>query len=106
MLRPLIHMLLHLAVPAAVAGLAWRRIFWRAWFVMVAALAIDADHLLADPVYDPGRCSLGFHPLHGYTAAGVYVLLTAWPATRILGTGLLLHLGLDGADCLWMRYET
>ncbi|MDH4073261.1 MAG: DUF6122 family protein [Gammaproteobacteria bacterium] len=105
MLRPLIHIILHLGMPAAVAGLAWRRTFLRAWLIMVAALVIDVDHLLADPVYDPDRCSLGFHPLHGYPAAGAYALLAAWPGTRIIGTGLLLHLGLDGVDCFWMRHE-
>lgn len=71
---------------------------------MLMALLIDFDHLLADPIFDPNRCSLGFHPLHGWPAASVYLLLAVFPASRILGVGLLLHLGLDGLDCLWMRW--
>lgn len=104
MLRPLLHIVFHLAVPGATAALFWRRQWLRAWLVMLMALLIDFDHLLADPIFDPNRCSLGFHPLHGWPAASVYLLLAVFPASRILGVGLLLHLGLDGLDCLWMRW--
>lgn len=72
---------------------------------MLLALLIDFDHLLAVPVFDPNRCSLGFHPLHGWPAAMVYLLLSLFPASRILGAGLLLHLALDGLDCLWMSFD-
>jgi hypothetical protein len=71
---------------------------------MLIPLLIDLDHLLADPIFDPNRCSLGFHPLHGWVAATIYLLLSFFPASRIIGVGLLLHLGLDGIDCLWMRW--
>lgn len=103
MLRPILHIVLHLAVPGAVAALCWRRQWLRAWLIMLVALLIDLDHLLANPIFDPDRCSLGFHPLHGWLAAAAYLLLALFPASRLLGVGLLLHLGLDGLDCLWMR---
>lgn len=104
-LRPLVHLLLHAAVPLAVA-LVWFRPQWRcAWLWMLAGWLIDLDHLLADPVYVPDRCSLGFHPLHTAPAALAYALLTAWPRTRLFGLGLLIHLGLDGLDCLLMRAQ-
>ena len=64
MLRPILHGLLHLAVPGMVAGLAWRKTWIRAWAVMVAVNLVDLDHLLADPLFDPNRCSIGYHPLH------------------------------------------
>jgi hypothetical protein len=105
MLRPVIHMLLHLALPAVVARGAFRPIFLRAWLIMLATMLIDIDHLLADPVYDPGRCSIGFHPLHQYPLLAVYVGLALFPKTRLVGIGLLLHMFLDGIDCLWMFYE-
>jgi hypothetical protein len=105
MLRPVIHMFLHFALPAAVAGAAFRPGFLRAWLIMVATMLIDIDHLLADPVYDPGRCSIGFHPLHQYPLIALYAGLCLWPKTRLVGIGLLLHMFLDGIDCVWMQYE-
>ncbi len=103
MLRPLLHIVLHFAVPGLAAVGFWRRKWLLAWLVMLTALLIDFDHLLADPIFDPNRCSLGFHPLHGWVAASTYLLLALFPASRLLGAGLLLHLGLDGLDCLWLR---
>lgn len=66
---------------------------------MIVMNIVDIDHLLASPIFDPDRCSIGFHPLHSYFAIGVYVVLTLIPVTRIAGVGLLLHMGLDLADC-------
>ena len=96
-------MLLHFAVPAAVAKLAFPKSFWKAWAIMMATMLVDLDHLLADPIYDPSRCSIGFHPLHSYPMVAVYVLLAAWPKTRLVGLGLVIHMVLDGIDCVWMQ---
>lgn len=98
-------MLLHFLVPAAVAKLGFPKSFMKAWLIMLAAMLIDLDHLVADPIYDPGRCSIGFHPLHQYPLVAAYALLAAWPKTRVLGIGLLIHILLDGIDCWWMHYE-
>jgi len=106
MIRAVIHLLLHVAVPAAVARQFFGKFFLRAWLIMLATMLIDLDHLLADPVYDPGRCSIGFHPLHQYPTMVIYVLLAAWPKTRLIGLGLVIHMLLDGIDCVWMQYET
>ncbi len=62
-------------------------------------MLVDLDHLLADPVYHPGRCSIGFHPLHEPVMIGVYLLLTLPQKTRFVGIGLLIHMGLDSIDC-------
>jgi hypothetical protein len=105
MLRPVIHLLLHFIVPAATARICFRKIFARAFLIMLATMAVDLDHLLASPVYDPGRCSVGFHPLHQYPFIAAYVVLAAIPKTRLLGIGLLIHMFLDGVDCIWMNYE-
>jgi len=56
---------------------------------------------LATPIFDPGRCSINFHPLHSYWAFGVYVLMLFIKKTRIVGIGLVLHLLTDFQDCLW-----
>lgn len=103
MLRPIMHIFLHFAAPGVVAGVFFRPRWRRAWLLMLATMLIDLDHLLAVPVFDPDRCSLGFHPLHGWVAALGYLALTIWPSGRMVGAGLLLHLGLDGLDCLMMR---
>lgn len=106
MIRAAIHLLLHAAVPGLIARRFYRRNFWRAWLIMLATMAIDFDHMLADPVYDPDRCSIGFHPLHQYPIMLLYVLLALWPKTRLIGVGLVVHILLDGLDCFWMHYET
>ena len=113
----MLHLLLHLLVPVA-AALAFYRPDWRrAALIMVATMIVDADHLLADPVYDPARCSIGFHPLHGTAAIVVYAGLFAAPlvlrwrsadrrwsegarVAHLIGLGLLIHMALDAIDCV------
>lgn len=84
---------------------------------MIATMLVDADHLLADPIYDPNRCSIGFHPLHTLPAIVIYLLLFAIPffwgrkkngpglpptarGFHLIGLGLLIHMALDWIDCL------
>lgn len=67
---------------------------------MAAAILIDLDHLFADPIVDPDRCSVGFHYLHSYWITGVYLLLAIIPKTRLIGLGLVIHIVLDGLSCL------
>ena len=94
-------------------------------------MVIDVDHLLADPIYDPDRCSIGFHPLHSHAAMvffAVALLLTIyWPAqaansgttktekhwlntadwssrrqkVRWFLIGVGIHLILDALDCVF-----
>ena len=96
----MLHILLHVLVPLAVA-LAVGRDGWKPRFAwMMAGMVIDLDHLLADPVYDPTRCSLGFHPLHTAVPIVIYLALALWPRTRWFGAGLCVHIALDALDCL------
>lgn len=60
------------------------------------------DHLLASPVYDPARCRIGVHSLHSYAAICVYIVLALIPKLRLVGIGLLIHVGVDLVDCLWV----
>lgn len=100
-LQPLVHYSLHFLVPGLLAYLFFRSQWKRAWLIMVATMLVDLDHLLADPIFDPGRCSIGFHPLHSYPAIAVYFLLLLWPKARIIAVGLLFHMLTDYQDCLW-----
>ena len=97
---PFIHLVLHVLVPGIAARLAYREIWLKAWLIMLLTMLVDLDHLLASPVYDPNRCGIGFHPLHSYPVLGAYILVLLVPKLRIIGVGLLLHMGLDYMDCL------
>ena len=102
-MRPTVHLLLHAAIPALVALGFYRRRFLLAFAIMMAGMAIDLDHLVADPIYDPNRCSIGFHPLHAYALLPVYIALALFPKTRLVGLGLTIHFLLDALDCGWMQ---
>lgn len=103
-MRPVVHMVLHLLVPYLAARLVFPDRWQRAWIIMVATMIIDVDHLLADPIYDPNRCGIGFHPLHTQWAVLGYITIAVIPATRVIGFGLLIHIALDALDCAWMRF--
>jgi len=97
-----LHLVLHVVVPGVVAWVAFRPRWRRAWGVMLLTMLVDVDHLLADPIYDPGRCSIGFHPLHTWPVMGLYGALALWRPTRVVGVGLLIHMALDAVDCAVM----
>lgn len=111
------HLALHVLVPLLVALVFYRHRWQKAALVMIATMVVDADHLLASPIYDPDRCSIGFHPLHTAPAIVIYAALLLLPlilgrksigpglhsAARIVhltGLGLLIHMALDWIDCL------
>lgn len=101
--RAILHLLLHAAVPALVAWLFFRDRFGKAWLLMLLGWVIDLDHLLADPIYAPNRCSIGFHPLHTAPAIVAYGALTLPRRTRLFAIGLLIHVALDALDCALMK---
>ena len=75
----------------------------RVYLIFIATMLVDLDHLLAEPIYDPNRCSINFHPLHTYWAMGVYVLLLFLRKPfRLIGLGLLMHMLADWVDCMGM----
>ncbi len=94
-----VHLALHVLLPLALAWTFFRARWKRAWLIMLATMLVDLDHLLADPLFDANRCSIGFHPLHSYTAIGVFLLMSLWSPTRLIGLGLLIHMMVDASDC-------
>lgn len=102
MLRSIIHYGIHFVVPILIAYLFYKKDFKRATVILLGAIIIDLDHLLASPVFDPNRCSIGFHPLHSYIAIACYITLFIYKKTRIFGLALLLHMLADATDCLLM----
>ncbi len=71
---------------------------------MVSTIVVDLDHFWANPVFDSLRCSIGFHLLHSYYAIAAYLLMLAIPQLRFVALGLLIHMGLDGLDCLCLAF--
>jgi len=100
--RLIIHSSFHLLVPFLLGRLLWKENWWRAGLIMLGTMLIDLDHLLADPIFGPNRCSIGFHPLHTIWAGAAYgalLLARSWKLQAI-GAGCLWHLATDGIDCL------
>ena len=97
----ILHLVLHAVVPGAVALIFYRPGWKKAWLIMAATMVVDLDHLLADPIYDPQRCGIGFHPLHSYAAIAAYTLLLVPKTTRLVALGLVIHMALDALDCAW-----
>ncbi|MBC3757577.1 hypothetical protein H7U19_04130 [Hyunsoonleella sp. SJ7] len=102
MLQPIAHYGCHLLLPLAVALLFFKSKWKYAYLVMLAGMLIDVDHLLADPIFDPNRCSIGFHPLHSYFAILFYVFLCIPKKSRLVGLGLVIHIVSDVVDCSFM----
>jgi hypothetical protein len=99
--QTLVHYGLHFVFPVVLALVFFPLMWQTAYLTMVATMLIDLDHLLAKPIFDPLRCSIGYHPLHSFYAIPVYALLLLLPATQIIAVGLLFHLFTDTVDCLW-----
>lgn len=113
----MIHIALHFIIPLVVALAFYRNRWLNATWIMMATIIVDADHLLSDPIYDPNRCSIGFHPLHTTPAIVIYAALVTLalivgrkahvqdltPFARVIhliGVGLLIHMALDWVDCM------
>jgi hypothetical protein len=113
----MLHIALHFIVPVVVSLLFYKSRWRYAALIMIATMIVDVDHLLADPIYDPNRCSIGFHPLHSIPAIVIYGLLYSIPliygrdaenrefsgrarVIHLAGSGLLIHMALDWIDCL------
>jgi hypothetical protein len=79
-LGSVVHLVLHAAVPGAVAWFFFRH-GGEPRLIMLATMLVDLDHLLADPIYDPNRCGIGFHPLH--TAPAIAVVRFLQPCLRL-----------------------
>lgn len=93
------HLALHFTVPLLVAFLFFRENLKLSYLAMMLTMLVDLDHLLASPIYDANRCSIGFHPLHQYWFIGIYLVMSFFSKTRLIGVGLIIHMSLDALDC-------
>lgn len=97
----MLHALIHIAALFPVwLYFSFRKVLAKAIAIPLAVgFLVDLDHLLANPIYDPNRCSIGFHPLHMPVAIFIYVVGMCFQKTRVLSVGLLVHMLVDAADC-------
>ena len=93
------HLALHFIVPLLIAFLFFKENWRLSYLIMIATMLVDLDHLLASPIYDANRCSIGFHPLHQHWFIGIYLLMSFFSKTRIIAVGLIIHMALDALDC-------
>ena len=98
----MLHIALHFLIPALVASVFFPASKWKVFLILASTMLVDLDHLFASPIYDPTRCSIGFHPLHGYIPIGFYGLMLLHKNSRIVGLGLMIHMLLDISDCIVM----
>ena len=102
MLQTFAHYGCHFLIPLFIA-LVWYKSNWKfAFLIMLSGMLIDLDHLLANPIFDPNRCSINFHPLHSYFAITFYLFLLVPKKSRLLALGLVMHIFSDIVDCLFM----
>lgn len=102
MLQTFAHYGCHVFIPLIIA-LIWYKENWKtAFLIMFSGMWIDIDHLLANPIFDPNRCSIGFHPLHSSFAITVYLFLLIPKKSRLVALGLIIHIIADTVDCSFM----
>ena len=109
--RTITHYGLHFLAPVLFALLFRKGCRVKAFLIMLATMVVDADHLLANPIFDPNRMSIGFHPLHSYYAIVIYVIMCFLPYEKLhlpwwlraVAIGLVFHMITDWQDyVLWL----
>ena len=102
----IVHYSFHFLAPLLFALFFQRDKRIKACLIMLSTMLVDLDHLFATPIFDPNRCSIGFHPLHSYWAIGFYTILCVVPLKRFnlpwwirpIGIGCLFHMFTDFQD--------
>ena len=102
MVQIITHYGMHFMAPGFIAYFFFKENWKKVYFVFILTMLVDLDHVVANPVFDANRCSIGYHPLHSYYAIIVYSILLIPNKTRIVAIGLLFHMLTDYLDCLWV----
>ena len=102
MLRFCLHYGIHFILPIIIGLAFYKEHRLKIILILLAGILLDIDHLWANPIFDPNRCSINFHPLHTYWAIAGYFLLLFFKNTRVLGIAFLIHILADTMDCYLM----
>lgn len=100
--KVLIHYSFHFIIPLFFARIFFKDNWKEAFVIMLLTMLIDLDHLVASPIFDANRCSIGYHPLHTIYASIFYLALLFSPSWKLkaVSIGCLWHLSTDYIDCL------
>lgn len=98
-----IHYFLHFGFPLIIALVFYRKEWKKVYLIFALTMLVDLDHLLAVPIFQANRCSIGFHYLHSYYAIGIYVVLLFFKKPfNLIGLGLVMHIITDFIDCIFI----
>lgn len=99
-IREIFHYFLHLIAPVFITLIFFKSNWKKAYFIMLTTMLVDLDHIFANPIFDPNRNSIGYHPLHTYPMIALYFLGTLFLKRnyRIIAIGLLFHMFTDFQD--------
>ncbi|WBL27435.1 DUF6122 family protein [Zunongwangia sp. HGR-M22] len=78
------------------------------WIILALTMLVDIDHIFANPLFDPHRCGIGFHPLHSQIAIIFYILGAVFLKKgifKLIFIGLSFHMFTDFLDCLFTFYK-
>ena len=81
--KVLIHYSFHFIVPLFFAKIFFKDNWKEVFVIMLLTMLIDLDHLVASPIFDANRCSIGYHPLHTVYASIFYLALLFSPSWKI-----------------------
>lgn len=99
----ILHYFLHFGFIGVLAFVFFRDDWKKAYLIMLATMLVDLDHLVADPIFQANRISIGYHFLHTHYAILIYISMIFLPRPyNIIGVGLLFHMITDFIDGLYM----
>jgi hypothetical protein len=103
-MQEVLHYSLHFLYPIFASYFFYKPQWKKTALILLSTMLVDADHLLANPIFEANRCSIGFHPLHSFMVFPIYVFLLFMPKNwSIIGLGLCLHMLTDAIDCMIMK---
>lgn len=100
MFRFILHYGFHVLLPLAIALIWFKPRVIKIYLIFLLGFLIDVDHLMANPIFSPNRCSINYHLLHSYVAIAIYVSMLLFKKTRLIAIGLVCHIVADSVDCL------
>ena len=100
------HLASHILIPISISYLINPEKKWNSTaLTYLYANLVDLDHIISNPIYNSKRCSINFHPLHSDWAILAYSVIAIPNRSKDIGTGLLIHMGLDYIDCEMMKQK-
>ena len=104
-IREIIHYFLHFIFPIFIAKIFFKTNWKHAYLLLLATMLVDLDHVFANPLFEPNRNSVGYHPLHSYWAIFAYFLGTIFLKGnyKIIAVGLIFHMFTDFQDFFFWK---